>query len=356
MKKPLLVMLIGLAVGLPLSAPGVEAEKPGMPSNDIPATAYEHAQTLVALPDGRRLNLFCMGKGTPTIFFEAGGGDDSLAFRRVQGRLASVTRVCSYDRAGMGFSDPSDAPTTATHIVGDLHALIRSADIPLPIILVGHSDGGLYATFYAANYPNDVAGLVLIDPDSPGLNRAATSVLDQPWLDGWRKGNQDDIKQARLCFDLAQHGELARDPVHNPKCLDDPSNADPALHRLLNAQLARPSEQEAMLTEDLDTYPAPDGGLSKAEVAFQRMHFSFGDKPLVVLSGTSELGALPTKERVKVSKAMLANQAALAAHSTQGRQILVNSGTEYIQISHPEAVVQAVKGVIGEVRGRMAGR
>ncbi|MBE1162518.1 alpha/beta hydrolase [Dyella acidiphila] len=343
-----------LGLALLLIASDVNAEKSRVLLGDIPSAAYEHAQALIALPDGRRLNLFCMGKGSPAVIFEAGAGDDSLSFRRVQGRLAAVTRVCSYDRAGMGFSDPSNAPATAPHVVDDLHALIEKAAIPLPVILVGHSDGGLYAAFYAADHPHDVAGLVLIDPDSPGLDLAATKVLDQPWLDNWRKSDQDDIKQARLCLTLAQGGELARYPTRYPKCMDDPPNADPALHRLLNAQLARPSEQEAMLTEDLDTGPAPDGGLSEAELAFQDLHFDFGDKPFVVLSGTGELGALPLAERIKVGKAMLANQAALASHSSQGRQVLVSSSSEYIQNSHPDVVVRVVTEVVGEARKRMA--
>jgi pimeloyl-ACP methyl ester carboxylesterase len=323
---------------------------------NVPSAMYEHAQTLVMLPDGRRLNLFCMGVGTPVVIFEAGGGDDSLSFWRVQGRLAAVTRVCSYDRAGMGFSDPSNTPSTLSHTVNDLHALIRQAGMPLPVILAGHSDGGLYVTYYAAEFPQDVAGLVLIDPDSPGLDMAAEKVLDQPWLNRWRASDRDDIKQARLCFTLAQKGALARAPARYPNCLDDPPNAVPALHRLLNRQLARASEEGAILTEDLDTYPPTNGGLSNAELAFQKVHFSFGDKPLVVLSGAKEQSDLPPAELAKVNKAMLANQAALAAHSTRGKQILVNTTSEYIQTYHPNVVVRAVTEVVRVAREQAASR
>ncbi|MEW9571990.1 alpha/beta hydrolase [Rhodanobacter sp. Si-c] len=317
---------------------------------DVPASAYEHVQTLVPLPDGRHLNLFCVGAGTPVVIFEAGLGDDSLSFRRVQGRLAAVTRVCSYDRAGMGFSDPSDAPNTASHVVHDLHALIRQASIPAPVILAGHSNGGLYVAFYAAEYPQDVAGLVLIDPDSVGLDGAALKVLDQPWLDQWRAGTRNEIRQARTCLVLAKSGALARTPGRYPDCMDDPPNADPALHRLLNAQLARPSEQEAVMTETLDTDPSPGRDLSNAELAFQRLHFDFGDKPIVVLSGTNELGALPPSQRGKVNRAMLANMAAMAAYSTQGRQVLVDSTSEYLQTYYPDVVVRAVTDVVRKVR------
>jgi hypothetical protein len=120
-------------------------------------------------------------------------------------------------------------------------------------------------------------------------------------LNEWRTSEQDDGKQTRLCFDLARSGALTRAPKQYPKCMDNPPNADPALHRLLNRQLARPSEQEAMLTEDLDTYPLPDGDLSAAELAFQHVHFDFGDKPLLVLSGTNEQGDLPPRSGEKSS-------------------------------------------------------
>lgn len=347
-----LVAALALSITLWAAASDAATAAPQTPAVEVPASAYEHAQTLVPLPDGRRLNLFCMGTGAPVVVFEAGLGDDSLSFRRVQGRLAAVTRVCSYDRAGMGFSDPSDAPSTASHVVNDLHALIRQASMPLPVVLVGHSDGGLYVAFYAAEYPRDVAALVLVDPDSFGLDESATKVLDQPWLDQWRAGTRSEIRQARTCFALAQRGALARTPGHYPDCMDNPPNADPALHRLLDTQLARPSEQEAIMTETLDTDPPAGRGLSNAELAFQRLHFGFGDKPIVVLSGTNELGALPPPQRAKVGKAMLANQAAMAAYSTQGRQILVDSTSEYLQTYYPDVVVRAVEEVVRSVRAR----
>jgi pimeloyl-ACP methyl ester carboxylesterase len=325
-------------------------------STDVPISAYEHAQDLVSLPNGRHLNLFCLGTGTPVVVLEAGGGDDSLTFRRVQGRLSAVTRICSYDRAGLGFSDSSDAPSTAAHIVSDLHALITQAGIPRPVVLVGHSNGGLYASLYAADFPDEVAGMVMISPNNLGLDMAAEKVLDQPWLKQWRASDQADISLARRCLSLAEAGALARAPTRHPDCMDDPPNADPALHRLLNTQLARPSQQEALLSELLDTYPQADGGLSNAELTLQRAHFNFGDKPLVVLSGMNEQGDLPPAQRAKVMKAMLANYVDLAAHSTQGKQVFVDIGTEYVQTYRPNLVVQAVTEVVGNVRERAVGK
>lgn len=319
-------------------------------ASDVPLASYQRAQTLITLPDGRRLNLFCLGTGTPAVILESGGGDDSISFRRVQGRLAATTRVCSYDRAGMGFSDPSAVPDTTAHIVSDLHALIERADIPRPVILVGHSNGGLYVRLYASTYPDDVAGMVMIDPNSVGLNMAAERQLDPRQLKAWRDSDGKDVADARRCYALAERGELSRSPARYPTCMDAPPNADPALHALLNRQLARPSQQKAQMIETIDLHPKPDGGLSDGEQVVQRVPFDFGNKPFIVLSGTHEQGGLPAMQRRKVIKAMLANQADLAAHSSQGKQVLVDAHDEYIQTYQPDAVVNAVTEVVARVR------
>ncbi|WP_158545092.1 alpha/beta fold hydrolase [Dyella monticola] len=321
---------------------------------EVPTSAYEHPQTLVTLADGRRLNLFCLGSGSPTVVMEAGGGDDSLSFQAVQARVANVTRVCSYDRAGMGFSDPSPYPTTLMHVIADLHGLLDRAHIGRPIVLVGHSDGGLYAAFYAATYGQQVGGMVLIDPDSPGLDQSALSVLDQPWLTTWRSDEQRDIAQARDCLTLARRGALIAKPSQYATCLDDPPHHDAALHHLLDTQLSRPTEQSAIYTQDVDTTPAANNTLSPAEKVFQATHFDFGDKPFVILSGTNEQSGLPLAERTKVNQAMLANQAELAARSSEGRQILIDSSTEYLQLAKPDVVVQAITEVVEKVRKRSA--
>ena len=138
--------------------------------------------------------------------------------------------------------------------------------------------------------------------------------------------------------------------------MDDPANPDVVLHRLFNTQLARPSEQAALLTELIDTYPGADGRLPNAELTLQRAHFDLGDKPLSVLSGTHEQDALPVAQLAKVTRATLENQADLAAHSTPEKQLLVDSKTKYIQTLHPDVVVRAVTEVIEKVRKQAASR
>jgi pimeloyl-ACP methyl ester carboxylesterase len=254
----------------------------------------------------------------------------------------------------MGFSDPSESPSTASHVVDDLHALIAAAAIPTPIVFVGHSNGGLYGRLYAAEFPDDVAGMVFIDPNSVGLDLAAEAALDPVHLKKWRASDQADIEQVRRCVALARSGALTQNTKGHPACLDDPPNRDASLHRVLNEQMSRPSEQEAYLSETVDTYPQPDGGLPNAELVIQRVTFDFKDKPFIVMSGTNELGALPEVLRAKVRKAMLANQADLAAHSTRGKQVFMDVTTEDIQLTQPDAVARYVREVVQEVRARAA--
>jgi pimeloyl-ACP methyl ester carboxylesterase len=113
---------------------------------------------------GRHLYLDCRGSGTPVVVFVAGLGDSGeRAWRTVWERAARSTRACIYDRAGLGRSDPGPEAATYQSAADDLHALLRTANVPGPRVLVGHSLGGLLARLYAAHHPDEVAGVVLLD-------------------------------------------------------------------------------------------------------------------------------------------------------------------------------------------------
>jgi pimeloyl-ACP methyl ester carboxylesterase len=119
---------------------------------------------------GRQMHLYCTGTGpagAPTVILEQGGGGNALAWFQVQPELAQSTRVCSYDRAGQGWSEPGPLPRDGAHIAADLHALLTSAGIPGPYVLAGHSYGGLFIRAFANAYPEEVAGLVLLDSAHP---------------------------------------------------------------------------------------------------------------------------------------------------------------------------------------------
>jgi pimeloyl-ACP methyl ester carboxylesterase len=117
---------------------------------------------LVAV-NGHRLHIHCTGVGNPSVILDAGLSCSLLDWSRVQPAIARVTHVCAYDRAGYGWSDAGPRPRTSQHLVNELHTLLKRAGIAGPYILVGHSFGGLNVRLYASTFPDEVAGLVLVD-------------------------------------------------------------------------------------------------------------------------------------------------------------------------------------------------
>lgn len=116
---------------------------------------------------GFKLHINCRGEGRPTVILEAGLGDWSTHWTAVQNLLQSDIRVCSYDRAGYGWSDPGPRPRDSQHIVAELHSLLEKAGIDPPYLLVGHSFGGLTMRLFASTYPHEVSGLVLVEASHP---------------------------------------------------------------------------------------------------------------------------------------------------------------------------------------------
>jgi pimeloyl-ACP methyl ester carboxylesterase len=114
-----------------------------------------------------RLHIFCVGSGQPTVVIDSGLGGNSLEWIRVQRSLAPHVQVCSYDRAGYGWSEPGPRPRTSSRIVDELFALLKKADVAGPYVLVGHSFGGYTMQLFANRYPDQTAGLVLVDSSHP---------------------------------------------------------------------------------------------------------------------------------------------------------------------------------------------
>src|SRR5918994_5415779 len=112
---------------------------------------------------GHSLHLRCSGSGSPTVVLEPGAGLMSSTLGWIVPAVARETRVCVYDRAGHGWSEPADSPQDGAQIATDLHTLLERGNVPGPYVLAGHSFGGLYVQSFAAQYPDDVAGLVLVD-------------------------------------------------------------------------------------------------------------------------------------------------------------------------------------------------
>jgi pimeloyl-ACP methyl ester carboxylesterase len=116
---------------------------------------------------GYKLHINCQGIGSPTIILDAGLGDWSVHWQEVQEKLKADNRVCSYDRAGYGWSDPGPRPRSSAQIVTELHSLLEKAGEKPPYLLAGHSFGGINMRLFASTYPAEIAGLVLIDASHP---------------------------------------------------------------------------------------------------------------------------------------------------------------------------------------------
>jgi pimeloyl-ACP methyl ester carboxylesterase len=169
-----IVMTVALAACV-LAAPGA-----GRAAEALPRETFDHPGRLVGLPDHRKLNFRCMGRGAPTVILETGFGASSIAWGRVQPSIASVTQVCSYDRAGYGFSDPGPLPRDGAAIALDLDRGLKAAGIGGPYVLVGHSAGGLYIRLMAARRRHDVVGLVFVDSSIEHQAANVEGILRRP--------------------------------------------------------------------------------------------------------------------------------------------------------------------------------
>src|SRR5215207_7947033 len=131
-------------------------------ATDLAERAYPPPGEMVDV-GGYRLHINCEGQGTPTVVLDAGSGGMSAQWVRVQREVSDTTRVGAYDRAGMGWSEMGPDPRDAKQISYELHTLLSKAGIEGPYVLVGHSLGGMYMQTYASRYPDEVAGVALVD-------------------------------------------------------------------------------------------------------------------------------------------------------------------------------------------------
>ncbi|NJN14869.1 MAG: alpha/beta hydrolase [Oscillochloris sp.] len=223
----LLVTACGNAVVAPTSAPPTATLLPpspiATPPTPIPATPTSAPATssagLRVDIGGRSLQLYCSGPqnpGDPTVILESGLGGDHSSWELVQPALADQMRVCSYDRANLGASDPAPAPRTADDAAADLHGLLAAAEIPGPYLIAAHSFGGLLARVFVDRYPEEVAGVVLIDAVHPDWWQRALAALPPASPDESRR-----LQNFRRFLE----SDVA-DPSRNAEGLDIPATAD----------------------------------------------------------------------------------------------------------------------------------
>lgn len=321
----------------------------------VPSQNYAHPQQLVAVDGARRLNLFCMGQGEPTVMFESGAGDGMVVWRHVQGEIAKVTRTCAYDRAGYGFSDATPRASNASNTVDDFHRLLGVAHVHTPIVYVGHSIAGLYGALFAATYPNDVAGIVFVDPSFPDQFQKMSASWPRAITAHLYAVLNSQREEWHACAELARKGALAKPSTKAAKdCVstgDSPDKLDDTLRNALTAQYSQPKDFDTQISE-YSSFTPQDGHPSADQMQVEAAKFSFGDKPLIVLthSKPTPLPGLTPAQTAAADKAWNDGHDVIAAKSTHGSNTTVPNTGHYIEIDAPGAVIDAVKKIVAEVR------
>jgi pimeloyl-ACP methyl ester carboxylesterase len=279
---------------------------------------------------GHRLHLWCTGSGSPTVVFESGLGGFSHDWSHLQPDVATTTRVCSYDRAGYGWSDGVDEPKTSTETASDLHDLLTNAGERGPFLLVGHSLGGIHVRSFARLFPDDTAAVVLVDSahEQQARKLAMLAPLDESQLAG-----------LTTCRRLAPFGILRLLGVHDesvPESLSIPTGVEAAWKSRLY--------QTRFCATVRDEFTAIQVETSRSESSAH-----LGDLPITVLSSDRDLAVdqepldgittADLEEATRVAAGLQAELAALSIDSTH--QIVADAG-HYIHWDQPTVVVDAI--------------
>jgi pimeloyl-ACP methyl ester carboxylesterase len=278
-----------------------------------------------------------MGQRGPAVVLESGIAASSLNWCMLQPDLARFTRVYSYDRAGFGWSKTQDSSCSLKKITGELHALLQAMNVPRPYILVGHSFGGYIVRAYAHRYPDELAGLVLVDPLTPeewqqptpaqlwmlrrgvwlsriGGALASVGLIRAPlWM--LQRGN----RQAPQTM-LATFGPKATETV--TRILRELMKLPPDVLRVIRALWCTPKFYWT-LSAYLEAIPGCAQELRDARLP--------ADLPVTVLSGAHQ------------PEVRMQEHTGIAAQSTRGRHVIANASAHWIHFDQPELVVQAVR-------------
>jgi pimeloyl-ACP methyl ester carboxylesterase len=311
-----------VVVGLALAATGwtFQTIATGMDQRAHPAPG------LMTDVNGYRLHVRCTGQGSPAVILETGLGAWSSHWALVQPVVAEVTRVCSYDRAGLGWSDNGRSPRDARQIATELHALLGTAGIAGPYVLAGHSNGGLYARMFAGMYSDEVVGMVLAD---------ATPVDLFERLPAQRADFASVEQQARTFQVVAPFG-IVRLLIGS--ALSELDRFPAAERAEIAAIDSVPRQWQGMAAEieSLQASMAQVGQLSP-----------LGALPLVVLSSTEGAG---TPEEARIKRQMSAEMAELSSNS---REVQVTGATHTglaVNPDHASVMSGAIRQVLDAAR------
>jgi len=299
------------------------------------AKAYKPLDQMVAV-DGIQMRLDCRGSGSPTVVLEAGASIHGIAWARVQDEVAKFTRVCSYDRAGLGWSDSVPEQLSPQRVAEMLHTLLANGGEKPPYLMVGHSLGGIYVRAFAALYPQDVAGMVLVDSSHENQNQRLPAEFV--------KINATQQVAIQFCRLTAPFGL-----VRAVKMMDS-----------LVAVFQLTEEEKQPLLAAMNRTPycgaaARELNMFNAYASQPKELASLGDMPLIVLTSgytAQEMYAeLPpafqsqlTIEVIQAEvKAWEAMQEELAGLSTHGKRIVVRESSHNIQLDAPQVIIDAIR-------------
>lgn len=287
------------------------------------ANAYPMPGRLIDV-GGHSLHLHCTGSGSPTVVLQPGGGDFSSVMGWIAPAVARETRVCVYDRAGRGWSEPADAPQDATQLATELHTLLERGDVQGPYVLAGHSFGGLYILTYADRYPDEVAGMVLVDSTDPAA---------------------EAVPEKATAYDTSSY-----DAVTDRVAALGAAAARIGLVRLIGSldsgSLPQESQDEVRAKTATAGYASgwiDEFAQANASGAEAAMLTDFGDKPLVVLTAGAETDAVHDAAQTK-----------LAALSTAGSHRVVEGASHAGLVwdeQYAKVTSRAVLDVVSSVRG-----
>ena len=284
---------------------------------------------------GRRLHLHCTGSGSPAVVIEAGASSFSIDFSLVQPDVSKTTRVCSYDRAGSGWSDARPDVETPMRVVRDLRTLLDIAGEKGPFVMVGASRGGVFVRLFQAEYPADVAGMVLVDPTSEdqlyvmfdGKVVALTSLTSEQ--------HDSTLPPASAVIPIQTRQPQSGAPFDRlPPSL---YATRIALDRKLIASMPPTISGEVVAESATGNHAM----LSRLSAARKGTPALLGDLPLIVLS--RGLKAPPEKHTA---------HAEISRMSRNGRHLVVADSYHEIHLSHPDAVVSAIGDVVASVRAK----
>jgi len=302
---------------------------------------------------GRTLNIDCSGEGSPTVILlpTRFGGDGG--YIKVRPEVAKFTRVCWYDRAGEGWSDPPPAPPTSASISSDLHELLHRARVPGPYILVGHSIGGDFARIYAGRFPAEVAGLVLLDSASPDQNEPPIMLA--------RINRMPIFVRELLCWSMpvASRFGLIRFFMRNDPIDVPPQSGDlGAITQTLRGQQVKYAQtqnaQACAATHNGSIKRQGGSGDPEIDDAARRVN-NLGNMPIIVLTGDQywkpDDDPVAAQQITEFHETWVHQlQPALAHLSTQGRQIVLPNSDHGIPDQAPDAVIDAIHDIVLDAR------